>query len=334
MSILFLLPILTLLFVLPQIASAHIKWFVDSEAIVSGAHNTIPFYNATSHEVIIWSILVGVVVLVFSILDSYIPVSKKFLLYGHNHEKSIVRIAQTVLGLFLVSVSFLWKIVLVPDLYPVGMIGSVSMILQVLIGLMLIFNVLPRIASFSLGLMTLTLTYTSGYVTFIENALLLSLAIYFFIKNSPSDSWFSRKLDKHSVEIVRIGTGISLIVLAFTEKLMYPELSIAFLDVHHWNFMQPFFPWFTNELFVLSTGFAEIAFGVIFILGYLTRINTALIACFFAGSVVTMALQFQAWEVEDLVVYAAAILLIFYGHGKTKFFHHVWPNSWLHKKLF
>jgi hypothetical protein len=38
-------------------------------------------------------------------------------------------------------------------------------------------------------------------------------------------------------------------------------------------------------------------------------------------SVTTMLVQFGEWEVEDLVVYVAAVLFIFYGHGRTKFFH-------------
>ena len=131
-----------------------------------------------------------------------------------------------------------------------------------------------------------------------------------------------------------MSTGVSLIVMAFSEKLMYPELGLSFLEIHQWNFMNNMgMTWFTDELFVLSTGFSEMVFGVIFILGYLTRINTVLIASFFAMSVVTMSVQFGQWEVEDLVVYSAATLFIFYGHGRTKFFHAIWPESFLHTKL-
>jgi hypothetical protein len=165
-----------------------------------------------------------------------------------------------------------------------------------------------------------------------ENAMLLALLAYFFIKHSPHNSKW-RYLNNCSVEIVRIGTGITLITLAFTEKLMYPELGLDFLDVHHWNFMQTLgVTWFSNKLFVLSTGFAEMIFGVIFILGYLTRINTIAIACFFAASVITMMIQFGAWEVEDLVVYSAAVLFLFYGYGHTKFFHVIPQHSFWRRK--
>ncbi len=317
----------------PGIASAHVKWFVDADDVAEKSQSMGAFYGVTSVEVLIWAILVFVAVIIFSVLDSFIRTPKRLLAFGHRHEKGIVYVAQAVLGLFLIGISVLWNIILVPEYNVTDSLTSVLKVVQIVIGLMLIGNVWPRVATSVLFVMTLSLGFTHGLVTLAENALLLSLAVFFFIKKSPADSWWNR-CDKHAIEIVRIGVAITLIVLAFTEKLMYPELSLSFLSVHDWNFMQPIFPWFTDKLFVLSTGFAELAFGVIFIFGYLTRINTVLIASFFAASVVTMAVQFQVWEVEDLVVYSAAILFVFYGHGNTKFFHAMWPNSWLHKHLF
>lgn len=322
-----------ILCILPQFVSAHIKWFVDSEDVIKTSHNTIPFYNATSYEVFIWAVLIFVAVLMFSMLDSRITQSpKKLIAFGEKHKKGIFYSVQFLLGSFLLSISFLWNIVLIPEFHVVDTVGMIAKWIQVAIGCMFICNVFPRVAAFFLAVMTLGLGYVFGYEALAENALLLSLCVFFFIVHAPKNSWWNR-FEMYAVEIVRIGTGISLIVLAFTEKLMYPELSIAFLDVHHWNFMQPLFPWFTNSLFVLSTGFAEIAFGIIFILGYLTRVNTVIISSFFLASVITMFVQFGAWEVEDLVVYAAAVLFIFYGHGKTKFFHHVWLKSWLRKVI-
>jgi uncharacterized membrane protein YphA (DoxX/SURF4 family) len=160
-----------------------------------------------------------------------------------------------------------------------------------------------------------SLVYSSSVVAFLENTILFSLAIYFYAINTKNVSTW---LDKHKLNIVRVGTGISLIVLAFTEKLLYPQLSLQFLATHNWNFMSPMFPWFTDKLFVLSTGFAEIIFGLLFIKGVMTRTTTVLIALFFACSVVTMLVFYGAWEVEDLVVYSVAILLLFYGNGKNE----------------
>lgn len=305
---------------LPVCASAHVKWFVDSKEVVSDFHSQTVFYSWGSTEVIVWAVIVFAVVLFFGFIDRKIRAPKGLLSYGLRHEKGINRIAQIILGLFLVSVSVLWKIILVPEIPVVDTLTTVALALQGIMGLMFIFNFRVRAASALLLVFCLGLFMKEGVVVFLENTMLFALALYFFIEHSPEDS-VVYKLHKHAVEIVRVGTGISLITLAFTEKLLYPELSLQFLQVHQWNFMAPFFPWFTNNLFVLSTGFAEIIFGVLFIMGYLTRTTTVLIATFFALSVVSMAVGFHMWEVEDLVVYSAAILFIFYGHGRTKFFH-------------
>ncbi len=97
--------------------------------------------------------------------------------------------------------------------------------------------------------------------------------------------------------------------------------------------MQPLFPWFSDALLTLSTGFAQAIFGVLFLMGYLTRTTTIFIAGFFVTSFIVMYAQTGMIEVEDLPVYAAAIVFLFYGHGKTKFFHFMWPNSVWHKPL-
>ncbi len=326
---LFLLGIFT--FFVPLIASAHVKWFVDSEEVMAAKHGLTPFYYLTSIEVIVWAIISVLIVVLFSIFDRIIPEPVPLLRYAEKRTRGIVHIAQAILGLYLITVSLIWKVILIPefpiaDQYTVVLAG-----VQILAGLMFIFNKKARIASVLVALLYICMGMSVGIMALAENAMLLALAIFFFIKHSPHNSKW-KYLDKCSIEIVRIGTGISLIVFAFTEKLMFPELGLSFLDVHQWNFMQNLgITWFTNNLFVLSTGFAELIFGVIFILGYLTRINTIAIASFFAASVVTMFVQFGAWEVEDLVVYSAAILFVFYGHGHTKFFHVLPPHHWLRK---
>lgn len=326
--------IASLFLLLPKYASAHVKWFVDSENIIATSHQTNPFYSWGSTEVLAWSGIVLVTVFVFSVIDGHIKTPNKLLSFGLTHEKSISRIAQIVLGLFLVSVSFLWKIVIIPEMHVATVTTTILEYIQIAIGLMYIFNIKPQIASLGLIALTVSASFSGeGFITILENAILISLAAYFYIIHAREDSRISLLFKKHAVEIVRIGTGISLITLAFTEKFLYPELSLQFLQIHHWNFMQPLFPWFTNELFVLSTGFAEMIFGILFIMGYITRATTILIAVFFGLSVTTMLIQFHAWEVEDLVVYAAAILFIFFGHGRTKFFHFMWKDSFLHRGI-
>jgi hypothetical protein len=322
-----------LTFLVPFFASAHVKWFVDSDDVIRTSHDTLPFYGITNKEVLVWSGIVLLIVFIFSMIDQHTHSPKRLLAFGLKNEKVINRISQAVLGLFLITVSLIWKIILIPEIPVATSVMHVLQVVQIAIGCMFVFNIKPRVASVTLMLFCAGLIFRTGFVSLLENTVLLTLAFYFYIVNSSSDSRVFQLFNKHAVEIVRVGTGISLITLAFTEKFLYPELSMQFLQVHHWNFMQELFPWFSDKLFVLSTGFAETIFGILFIFGYITRVTTVLIAIFFGLSVTVMLAQFRQWEVEDLVVYSAAILFVFYGHGKTKFFHFIRGNTSLQKSV-
>jgi uncharacterized membrane protein YphA (DoxX/SURF4 family) len=305
---------------LPLVTFAHVKWFVDSQNIVTALHGKIPFYYLTSTEVVVWSVVTLVVVLIFSVLDRVITAPKALSLWAQQHENRVVRWSEILLGLFLITVTVIWQVVLVPEFPIMGVVGTIAAVMQLGAGLMLVFRNNVHWALGMLAAVYSVVGYMVGVEMVLENILLLGLMIYICIKEFPRNS-IAKRLDKYAVEIVRISTGISLLVLAFTEKLAYPELSIEFLKTHQWNFMQlAGFVGFSNELFVLSVGFAEMIFGILFIMGYLTRITTGLIAVFFATSVVTMLVQFGRWEVEDLVVYAAAIILLAFGSGATRMF--------------
>lgn len=321
-------------FLLPLVTSAHVKWFVDSENVIANSHDKVPFYYLTSVEVIIWALITTIVVLVFSALDRLVKRPHRLADFAIKHQKKINWVVQAIFGLFLVVIASSWKIILSPDfVIPQGTYGSMLQIAEILAGILFIINIRTRIACFIVLLLFVALGFHGGLIPLLENLIVLGLTFYLFVKNSPATSKY-KKIDKFTIEILRISVGISLIVMAFTEKLMYPELGLSFLDVHQWNFMQMIgFDWFSNKLFVLSTGFAELIFGIVFVFGYLTRINTILIALFFACSVITMSLQFGMWEVEDLVVYSAAIVFLMFGAGQTRFFHKFHPKkfeNWLH----
>ncbi|MCX6747716.1 MAG: DoxX family membrane protein [Candidatus Nomurabacteria bacterium] len=302
-------------------ASAHVKWFVPDEEIIEESHGLTPFYNIQSKEVLIWAGVVFIMVLLGAYLDRIIKTPKKITEFSFKYEKQINRGAQALLGIFmLVTVNFFWDTIIIPYVASPNTFKYLIQSMQVLIGAMFLFNFRPRIASMLLMALCVALGIWSGPITFAENLLLLSVAFYFFIKNSPTDSKTFR-LNKYAVEILRVGTGICLIVLAFTEKLAYPELSLVFLQAHPWNFMQPFFPNFTDSLFVLSVGASELIFGIMFIMGYLTRVTTIFLTVFLLSSATAMFLSVGDWEPGHVVIYAAAFLFLAFGHGHTKFFH-------------
>lgn len=311
--------LLTSLFgaLLPGVALAHGKWLVsDYQDIIANQHGTIAFYTLSSPEVWVWILICIAVVFAASVVHHIVPEWRALARFAEKNKRVIDHVAQFVLGTFLVATALFWNVVILPAETVTTPLLTTLKYAQIAIGAMFIFHLFPRYASIGLIILTSVITITHGIEAVLENVILFSLALYFYLMHTPvSGFWAVAK--KYSVDIVRIGTGVSLIVLACTEKLLYPELGMQFLVEHPWNFMQPLFPWFTNELFVLSTGFAEALFGLVFIFGYVTRINTLVIGTFFAVSVTTMLYQAQVWEAEDFVVYSAAILLFFFSHGYT-----------------
>ncbi len=296
---------------LPLAALAHVKWFVDPAVETAG----FTTYQLSSGEVVVWSVIVLVALVIASVLDRVLKTPRSLTTFVEKHHRAINRTGQVALGLFLLAISGIWQVVISPDVHVVGPFTYLLFAAQVIVGLMFIGGWRVRWASGVLAAITVAAATIAGGVSLFENAIVFGLAGYFYIQSLP----LSSGLHRYAVPLVRIGTGVSLITLAFTEKFLSPELSVQFLSLHQWNFMQPILPWFTDSLFVLSTGFAELLFGLVFVFGYITRINTAAIAVFFGCSVTAMLLQAGKWEAEDLIVYAAAIVLLAYGSGEK---HH------------
>lgn len=301
-------------------AYAHIKWFIDEEEVFTKVPSQ-NFYTLFSPEVMLWIGIIILGVYIAYTLDKYIGQVKSLDYFAKKNSTTLVAIARVFLGIFLIAASSMWNVFLLPNIINKDPLISFLVIIQACIGLLFIVG--KFIPQASIGLMALYLCtgLFKGPIPLLENLLLFALAVYFYLMYSSEKLSAVKIYKPYAVDIVRIGTGLSLIVLAFTEKLLFPQLSMAFLATHPWNFMQILgFSVFTDKLFILSVGMAEMFFGILFISGYITRIVTVAIAIFFATSVTTMLLSYSKWEVEDLVVYSAAVILLFFGNGKTKWF--------------
>jgi len=299
----------------PGIALAHSKWLVENyQNVILSQHGTL-HYSIYSPAALVWAVFSLLVIVVAGILHHYTPEWQALNKFAERYRDAINRIAQITLGVFLVCTALFWNVVILPSEAATNWLLEILKYAQIAIGLMFLGNVAPRYASIGLIILTSVITIASGLEAILENVILFALAFYFYlIHTDVRGRWLILK--RNAVDIVRIGAGVSLIVLAFTEKLLYPELSLQFLVEHHWNFMQPFFPWFNDALFVFSTGCAEALFGIVFLLGYMTRTTTIVIGLFFAASVTTMLYQANVWEVEDFVVYTAAIILFFFSYRR------------------
>lgn len=289
-------------------ALAHVKWFVKEEEI-----EEIPWYKFIDTPVIVWSLVVVGMVVLGWYLNRRIKTPTRLIKFSEVYDKYIHRASQILLGIFLlVTVDFFWETIITPRVAIDSPVLIIIVLVQYILGLMFLFGFSTRIASAMLMFLCIVLGFWSGVVVFAENLLLFSLAFYFFIKSfkpGVMPAW----IDTHALDILRVGSGICLIVLAFTEKLLFPELSLAFLANHPWNFMQPIFPNFSDSLFVLSVGMSELVFGLLFTLGYLTRVTTVFLALFLVTSAIAMFVAVGDWELGHIVIYAVAVIFLFFG---------------------
>ena len=118
----------------------------------------------------------------------------------------------------------------------------------------------------------------------LEQALFVGIGAYFLILGRglfrPGGDLVKRldafwiRYRMHAIPIMRIGTGVSILALAFTEKLLNPELAQAFLrEYPNFNFMHLLgFDWFSNELFIYAAGVVEATVGLMLIAGILPRV--------------------------------------------------------------
>ncbi|MDQ2808661.1 MAG: hypothetical protein M3Z04_17400 [Chloroflexota bacterium] len=124
--------------------------------------------------------------------------------------------------------------------------------------------------------------YPTAYA--LEQLLFAGIGLYFLLLGRglflPTGA-FMQRLDRFwqpyarfALPAIRIGTGLTILVLAFTEKLLNPALAAAFLHTHPlFNFPQALgFTLFTDDLFIVAAAVVEATIGVLLIAGVLPRL--------------------------------------------------------------
>lgn len=271
--------VLLALLVAPRLASAHEKWFVD------GSKYPIHWELFFSWPVLV-ALGVGASAIVLlwllrrAVGDPFWP-NPDWLKPVQASSQAVVGI-QTAISLVFMTVQgwlFAPKLML-----PKGVLGVILAILMLFIAWTLITGWLTRLgAGMLIGLVVLALAiFSPAYV--LEQALFVGIGAYFLILGrglfrpqgnmlKQLDSRWSR-YERYAMPIMRIGTGVSILVLAFTEKLLNPDLARAFLQEYpDFNFMHLLgFDWFTNDLFIYSAGAVEATVGLMLIAGILPRV--------------------------------------------------------------
>lgn len=296
---------------IPVSVSAHVKWFVDADAIVS---DSTQHFSLTDSAVIIWIVILFCIVLVAWWLDGHLAsLPDAWVKKSTIQRKHILWIFQCLVGVWLLNNTWHGAIIAPPlhghsgDLFSQILLGG-----QLAAGILLIVNVLVPLGGALLLLLFIGACIPFGFLEMLEHVFVVGIGLFLIIQKSKRRSATGKKF-VWATPFLRVTTGASLMTLAVDEKLLHPELGLFFLQNHHWNFMQYMgISWFSNQLFILSAGFTEFTFGLLFVLGLVTRLNTLAMSIFFIGSAMTLG---PLEVIGHLPIFAIAIIFIVYGSG-------------------
>lgn len=289
----------------PFVASAHVKWFVAEEEITP-----IPWTTLWTTEWVVYAAIAFIIALLIArYLNNHLRVISSVRRYATTYREAIGRIAEVFFGLFCIVTPLAVGTVLLPDI-TINEIPSYILWLQWCLGALFITGMYVRGTAVVTAVLMGGLSIHAGGIAFLENIVVVGLLYYFYKRRTPA-------AHDHALRMLRITTGISLVTLALSEKLLAPYLSVAFLETYQWNFLGALIPSITNNLFILIVGTVEIVFGTLYIKGYVTRLTTLGLAVLLVVSATTMYLTNGNWEAGHIAIYAVAIVLGLLGSGKT-----------------
>ncbi len=302
------------LFFIPSISFAHTRWFAQETL------PAVPTQEPTAIYLSVWAIVALLIVGVGWLFEKRGILSLSFL--NPRNTGAFERAASTftmVFGAFLLIAGthdYLFSPNITPAEVPFAFI-----VIQLAIGLAFLVGIFTRISAIALGLLWGTLFFFTSWVTALEDIWVLTSAVFILIMGNDYFSiWSSSflkntfaKFQEYALSILRIGVGLTLMTLGFSEKIFHPELGLSFLAQHQWNFMSLAGLPFSDYLFVLSAGSVEALFGLVFLLGIVTRLNALVVAVVFSTPLFILGPIELAGHMPH---FAAVILLLLFGGGK------------------
>lgn len=298
----------------PLCAAAHTRWFAHEELA--------PFVTTepTQTYLFVWGIIVAVMVAIGTWFEKKqwfqlnFPAPKA----PHAFERA-ASVFSMVAGAFLM-IAGTHEYLFSPNLGHEAGIPMTIIMLQFVLGLSFLLGVFARVSALGLVALWLAAFPYAGWVAMLEDVWVLSTALFIFIMGNDYFSVVkykalkdvARRYHMYALPILRLGTGATLLTLGFTEKILHPEFGINFLRQYDWNFMQMLGFQYSDYLFTLSAGVVESLFGLIFILGIVSRLNALVIAIFFTIPLFFLGPIELAGHVPH---FAAVVLILLFGAG-------------------
>lgn len=302
----YILPLV--LFFLPLTTFAHVKWFTE-------AGIATPAYSFTNWQVWVWIMATAAVVFIAYKLEGkfkapHIP--EKF-------KSTVLTLADIGIGLSFLFFSY-HGFVFAPNIVVDGALGQGLLILQTIIGLCYVFGFYTRVAALGLIVMWFGGLFHYGWLEIMDTLEILGFGIYgvlaghptWRLKESQTLKKATEKFSMYSLPLLRVFIGLNLIGLGLGEKILRPDLGLAFLSQYHWNFMEHLGFVFSDYWFVFSAGAAEMLIGILLVLGLLTRTTMLILSGFL---ITTLILLGPIELVGHLPHFSLAVVLLLLGSG-------------------
>ena len=214
----------------------------------------------------------------------------------------------------------------VPNLeLPWHFVGGAIALAEIVIALSFLYGALTRVGALFLAAIWLTGAVLFGPLLLLEHVLFLGIAFFLFATGRGPlaiDMTMQRlhkpieKLMPFAVPVLRILTGTSIVVLAFTEKLWNVPMGLAFLAAHPFNFLPALgFGGVTDLDFLIIAGTVELTFGLLLASGAFVRLTILVLWVPF-----NLSVPFLGWRelVGHLPIYGIMALLLIWGEQKPE----------------
>jgi uncharacterized membrane protein YphA (DoxX/SURF4 family) len=279
-------------------ADAHETWFVRT-GHHAGEHFSMDVTNGF--------VLAGAAVLALSalVLHRATPCRalEAMLARGERWLPTLTRwrIVAVLAGIMLMANSLSGQF-LAPDfVLPGDRLVALGAAVQLVIGLLLVSLLSLPVAGVLISAVAIPMAAVYAPRGFLVDYLVeyLALAAAFLFAGLDSSRgdrraprWMKRKsaaLAALAVPVIRVGLGLTLILLSIHHKLIDPDLALTFLDTYDFNFMRHLgFTAFTNLHFVFAAGVMEITFGCLLLAGVATRFVAGGLAVFLLTTLILL----------------------------------------------
>lgn len=303
--------------IMPTIVSAHVKWF---------AHST---GYARPYQLADWPVVGTIAACIAALLigawaSKKLDVPRWLKKFMERWSSAALSIASIGFGLSFLIFSY-EGFIFAPNLIPhggAGLSASALLIIQAVAGAMIFLGFFEKVGGFLLVVLFWLGIRQFGFAEMMDTFEMLGFALYAMIVGRPK--WriadvhvfhhLAHKLHAYGVPFLRVATGLNLIILGFSEKIMAPALTQNFLQRYDWNFMHHVLglEWFTDYWFAFCAGSVETMLGVFLLFGICTRLTTLVLAVFL---IATLVLLGPVELIGHLPHFSIAVVMLVMGAG-------------------